>query len=522
MIEEGAINVLTALSRGAETRTRRVCAVILQNLSAAKSVRVEMASRNSVTAAYGLSSDQDPIILRCIGLTLSRLAMEPTNCYRIIQESGIAALCNIAVKYPTIPGISQPVASAFQLLTSNQTQRVCVATEGSVTAIASLLLSSVDMFTLQHSLLALCNLLCEMDNHVPIIQQGLIITLIAMCEQENDLIKDFCALAFLNLSCCEDSRKHIVNSGAITAIISVAAHSSHVTKRRCSAILCNISYFTSGMHRMVSDGIIPSIVSLVLAKDIETVHYSCAALCHLCCTVDNAQLILESGAIPSVVRGAMEGDSTTRSYCGAVLSSLSFYESCRLTLCELGAITALKGLARSSDEITKQRCLVAFANLSCESSVHAKMIDEGVVDIIAQLANSNQEINFICCAKAMCNLACNEEKKFLVATEGGVHALLMICMVKSVDRLTKLLCIIGLNNLIDDTTIDFMLKQEIIGSMANISKIGDSNIANLCVRIFNRLSKYAEARYKITGKGGALSSLIAMTDDDVLDKNHCH
>lgn len=58
MVEEGVINVLTVLSRGAETRTRRVCAVILQNLSAAKSVRVEMASRNSVTAAYGLSSDQ--------------------------------------------------------------------------------------------------------------------------------------------------------------------------------------------------------------------------------------------------------------------------------------------------------------------------------------------------------------------------------------------------------------------------------------------------------------------------------
>lgn len=90
-------------------------------------------------------------------------------------------------------------------------------------------------------------------------------------------------------------------------------------------------------------------------------------------------------------------------------------------------------------------------------------------------------------------------------------------MVKSVDRLTKLLCIIGLNNLIDNTTIEFMLSQEIIGSIANISKIGDSNIANLSVRIFNRLSMYAKARLKITEKIGALSSLIAMTDNDVLD-----
>lgn len=56
--------------------------------------------------------------------------MEPSNVQRIIFESGIAALCNIAVKYPTIPGISQPVASAFQLLSSHQPYRVSLASEG--------------------------------------------------------------------------------------------------------------------------------------------------------------------------------------------------------------------------------------------------------------------------------------------------------------------------------------------------------------------------------------------------------
>ena len=307
MVEEGVIGVLSSLSRGAETRTRRVCAVILQNLSAARSVRVDMVSRSSVSVAYSLSSDQDPIILRCIGLTLSRLSMESSNCQKIIHESGVAALGSIAVKYPTIPGISQPVSSAFQLLSANPSFRVNIVNEGSVTAIASLLRSSVDIFTLQHSLLALCNLLCEPENHLPIIQQGLILTLISMCDHVNDLIKDFCSLAFLNLSCAEDSRKHLVNAGAIVAIINIASQNSAVTKRRCAATLCNLSYYSAGMTRMVADGIIPSIVQLVLAKDIVTVHYSCAALCRLCCTVENSKLILESDAVPNLVLGAKEG-----------------------------------------------------------------------------------------------------------------------------------------------------------------------------------------------------------------------
>jgi len=511
MVEEGAINVLSTLSRGAETRTRRVCAVILQNLSAARSVRVEMASRSSVSVAYALSSDQDPIILRCIGLTLSRLAMEPTNCQKIIHESGVAALGSIAVKYPTIPGISQPVASAFQLLSSNQSFRVNIVNEGSVTAIASLLRSSVDMFTLQHSLLALCNLLCEPENHLPIIQQGLILTLISMCDHDNDLIKDFCSLAFLNLSCAEDSRKHLVNAGAVVAIINIATQNSSVTKKRCAATLCNLSYYTAGMARMVADGIIPSIVQLVTAKDIFTVHYSCAALCRLCCTVENSRLILESGAVPNLVTGAKEGsDQVTKQFCGAVLSSLSYYESCRVTLCEMGAIAALKGLAELNDETTKQRCLVAFANLSCEVSVQVSMIKEGVVSIIAELANSLKEVTYICCAKAICNLACNADTKLSVATDGGVHALLMISMVQSVDPLTKLLCVIGLNNLLDHTTIDFMLEEGLIGSIANLSKVGGAHISMLSAKIFNHLTQFDSARHKMVERKAVLTTLYKL------------
>lgn len=517
MVEEGAISALSTLSRGAETRTRRICAVVLQNLSAAKSVRVEMASRNSVAVAYALSSDQDPIILRCIGLTLSRLATEHSNCQRIIHEGGIAALCNIAVKYPSIPGITQPVASAFQQLSANQSFRVNIVNEGCVTAVASLLRSSSDMFTLQHSLLALCNLLCEPENHLPIIQQGLILTLITMSGSENTIIKDFCSLAFLNLSAAEDSRKHLVNAGAITAIIALAKEESEQTKRRCAATFCNLSYYALGMSRMVSDGIIPAIVDLVLAKDMVTVHCSCAALCRLCSTVENAKLILDSGAVPNLVHNAMEGDDITKQFCGSVLSTLSFYEYCRIPLCDFGAIAALKTLADLNDDITKQRCLLAFANLSGEGSVQAKMIQEGVIRIIAELANSYREVNYMCCAKAICNMACCAEFKLSVAKEGGVHALLMISMVQSVDRLTKVVCVLGLNNLLDETTVDFMLQEGIVVSMANLSKLEDAHISNLCAKVLNQLSKFPQARQKMVERQSSLHSIYKLAESQAIE-----
>ena len=512
MVEEGVISVLGTLARGAETRTRRVCAVILQNLTATKICRTEMVSRNCVQVAYGLSSDQDPIILRCIGLALSRLALEPGNSSRVITDGGIMALCNIAVKYPTIPGISQPAAVAFQLLSSRPAVRLMIVQEGSVAAIASLLRLSGDVFTLQHGLLALCNILSSPENHLAIVQQGLVTTLTVLGAHESDLLKDFCALAYFNLSCSEDSRKHIVNAGAITSIISLCDHDSQITKRRCAATLCNISSYEVGMNRMVSDGIIPALVKLLVADDIETVRYGCAALCRLCSTVENGQLILESGAVTYVVQGAIEGDVVTKQFCCAVLSSLTYYESCRERLCECDIITALKHLSEMTDDETRQRCLVAYANLSCADSVQDQMVEQGVVSIIAGLADSYQEINQNCCAKALCNLSRHEETRMRVVEEGGVQALMMISMVRSVDLDTKLLCVKALSNLIDITTLDELIVHGIVGAMSNLCSLEFSPITDSCAQVLNQLTMCHAGRQNIVEKYSGMHALFGMFD----------
>lgn len=516
MIEEGVVSVLSNLARGSETRTRRVCAVILQNLTSSKPCRNEMVARNCVQVCYGLSSDQDPIILRCIGLTLSRLALESANCPRIINDGGIMALCNIAVKYPTIPGISQPAAVAFQLMSSRPNIRVAIVHEGSVAAVASLLRLSHDVFTLQHGLLALCNLLSSPENHLSIVQQGLMSTLIALSSHANSLLKDFCALAFFNLSCSEESRKHIVNAGAITAIINSCESDSELTKRRCAASLCNITTFESGIRRMVSDGIVPALCKLFLVKDVETIRYACAALCRLCSTVETGKLILESGAIPHVVTGAISGDPVNKEFCCAVISSLSYYESCRIPLCEFGAIAALKSLSSLNDDDTKKRLLVAFANLSCTPSLQEVMVNDGVVEIIAKLADSYQEMNQMCCARALCNLACAKQSKLRIVQEDGVAALMMVCMVRSVSHTTKTLCVRALLNLLEDSTLDYLLKEGVIDAISSLGKLGepgklaDPQMIMLCARLFNQLSTYEQARLAFASRASYLKAVFEM------------
>ena len=183
------------------------------------------------------------------------------------------------------------------------------------------------------------------------------------------------------------------------------------------------------------------------------------------------------------------------------------------------------------------------------------MVDQGVVAIISRLADSYQEINYTCCARALCNLACADEgnntsshshhiwvltnhqnilpptptlsdnpshlkhllsprinhvllphlpiqrtARLRVATEGGFEALMMISMVRSVDLQTKLLCVIALCNLLDDCTVEYILNEGLVGSVANLSKISDSDTTHLCATLMNQLTYYLPARLNIAEK----------------------
>ncbi len=368
MIDEGVISTLSNLARGSETRTRRVCAVVLQNLSSSKACRVEMTSRHCVQVAYALSSDQDPIILRCIGLTLARLALEAQNCPKIITDGGIMALCNIAVKFPGIPGISQPTSSAFQLLSSRKNLSQTIVQEGSVAAVAALLKMSADKVSLRNSLLSMCFLNSNPDNHVPILQQGIVPILQSLCSNDDPNVRDLCALAFLNLSLNKESHRPFIQAGAVPSVIVLAKSSSMNTKCRCAYTLFNFCSYELGIVRMVADGLIDALVELCRCEDEDAVRYAIAALCRITVNTENAELITASGAVEQIVGESVNenGSTLTKKFCAAALCALSVYETCRINLCDRGIIPALKALSYSNDDDTKHRCLVAYGNLSCE------------------------------------------------------------------------------------------------------------------------------------------------------------
>ena len=377
-----------------------------------------MVAKTAVGTLYSLSNDNDANTLHYIASAMMRLALDPANCQKMVNESGVSTLCNICMRCPDMPKTTQPCAAAFQILSQQEEAKVTMVNEQCVPALVTLLRASEDPNTLQFCLLAFCNLLTVEDNHTPILQQGGVTSIIDKCTNTAEGIRESCALALFNLSCGESTRKAAVHSGAVPAIMNIAKIDDKEAKTRCAATLCNFASERLNIAKMVEEGVISTFIELLMTNDPDTVKHCCAALCQLAQDSASCKKIVELGAVPHIVAGVETGDDLTKYSCCSVLSALSFHVGCRQTLVSMGALTALISLAQMGDDPTSLRCSLAFANLSCEPTVQGTMIEQDVLPILTQLSDvlPNSEENQQYIAKALCNLSCHVgfEKKMIV------------------------------------------------------------------------------------------------------------
>ena len=510
LVEEGVVPVLGLLARGAEAKTRRVCAIVLQSLASTKACRLEMVAKGAVQVLYSLSNDNDANTLHYIASAIMRLALDPDNCVKMVNENGVSALCNICIRCPDMPKTTQPCAAAFQVLSRQESTKTFMVTEQCVPALVTLLRESKDTNTLQFCLLAFCNLLTVEENHLPVLQQGGVMSIIEMCKNEASGIRESCALALFNLSCGEAARKSVVTAGAVPALISIAKLDDVESQTRVAATLCNLASERMNISKMVGDGVIPTFIDLLKTAVPDTVKHCCAALCQLGQDSQSCDKIVELGAVPHIVVGVQNGDDPTKQSCCSVLSALSFQSQCRQQLVAMGALSALITLAQMDDKDTSLRCALAFANLSCEPTVQGEMIENGVLPILKRLSNSYSEENQMFVAKALCNLSCHIGSEGRMIEEDCVSALMMIGMVRSVHHNTKQLCAKALQNLLGEKSQERLCEEGLVSTIASFSKLDDEPTMRICAQVFNFLSCNEYGRQKLVAKKAALFGLLGL------------
>ncbi len=497
IVEEGVVQVVGLLARGAEARTRRVCAIVLHSLASTRACRADMVTKGAVQILYALSSDADTITLHYIASATTRLATDAQNLPRLVHEGGVTALCNICLRCPQDIPTTKLCASALCLLSQQAIGRQAIVQEGCVPALVSLLHESSDLSTIQQGLYALTTLLADENNHEQVLGQGGIAAVIELCGHASPVIREACSLALFNFSCGKAPHERGISASAIPAIIALSRLPEPRTRLRCAATLCKLAAFEANVSLMVDEGVVSAFIDMLQTGDQDIVKHCCVALCRLAHEGSSAVTITE-GAVPKVIAGCGgESDPTTRISCCAVLSAVSAHEPCRRPLCAMGTLEPLISLARDrgADDTTRLRCAVAFANLSHEPAVQGEMVTAGVVPVVAELSNSYCEENQLYCARALCNLGCHSGSEQAIVEQGGVTALMMICMVRAVSHFTKQICAKAILNLVCAPLVikDWLPQladEGLVQAVSVLSRLPEEQTMGVCASIFCTISAH--------------------------------
>ena len=530
IVEEGVVQVVGILARGAEARTRRVCAIILHSLASTRACRADMVTKGAVQILYALSSDADTITLHYIASATTRLATDAQNLPRLVHEGGVTALCNICLRCPQDIPTTKLCASALCLLSQQAIGRQAIVQEGCVPALVSLLHESSDFSTIQQGLSTLTILLADENNHEQVLGQGGIAAIIVLCGHASPVIREACSLALFNFSCGKAPHERGISASAIPAIIALSRLPEPRTRMRCAATLCKLAAFEANISLMVDEGVVSAFINMLQTGDQNIIKHCCAALCRLAHEGSSAVTITE-GAVPKVIAGCGErSDPTTRISCCAVLSAVSAHEQCRRPLCAMGTLEALVSLARNrgADDITRLRCAVAFANLSHEPAVQGEMVAAGVVPVVAELSNSYCEENQLYCARALCNLGCHSGSEQAIIEQGGVTALMMICMVRAVSHFTKQICAKAILNLVCAPAVikDWLPQladEGLVQAISVLSRLPEQQTMSVCASIFCTISAHGlVGRQLLVKRKSTLKDIFSlMRSSDQVTQTFC-
>ncbi|KAH8044263.1 ubiquitin-protein transferase [Aureococcus anophagefferens] len=466
MYMERVIKAFVSLASSTMAAVKHVCAAALCNLSDIKAVRSRIVEEGVVQVVGLLARGAEARTRRVCAIVLHSLASTRTCRADMVSKGAVQVLYALSSDVDTIT--LHYIASAIIRLAMEDQNLPRLVHEGGVTA--------------------LCNI-CPVparrvdDAALRVLGQGGVASVIALCSHASSEIREACAPRS-STSAGRGARR--VSALAIPAIIALSRLPEPRTRMRCAATLCKLASVEANVGLMVERRR-ARFIDMLQTRDQEIVKHCCAALCRLAHEGSSAVTIAE-GAVPHVIAGPAGGP------------------------CAMGTLGALVALARDRAGGRHDALrAVAFANLSHEPTVQGEMVAAGIVPVVAELSNSYCEENQLYCARALCNLGCHAGSEEAIVKQGGVAALMMICMVRAVSHLTKQVCAKALLNLlctpaVRENWLPALAKEGLVQACSVLSRLSEEETMRVCASIFCTLSAQGPAGRAPWSSGGRRSA----------------
>lgn len=533
---------------------KKFCAAAILNLTCEQSLCLRMIEEGVLLAILELAKAQHEEIRRNTSMALCRFSYERTGQLRLVQEGCVSAiismlnspdyetkeacvkaLINIASYSGT--AVAESVVQTILKVSSKKEQasisfsaeamynlsllsgpRAKVVEDGILDNICELSQTSLDNDVKVNLATALCNF-SGLTSNLELLSQVRILECIEdLLKNENETVREMCAVTIANISSYPSSLKNLVLSDAVVQLVEMGQKANQVIQENTALSLSNMSATADSRPLLARFGVVSLLLSFLEDASSLTKQYAIVALCSLMVNPSTCSELLQSNIPAVLARLSMSSTDKVKELCANALFNLSCEKSLHSFLLKDDVIKAIVRLCKKfilspdgvevEDEsvpavndktpltlLRNQECAIGcLFNLSFFEESRKILIRVDVVKTLFQLFQrpaKNEEL-LKHCAGTIANLTFDVDSRARMVEDGGVR--LLRKLMNSNNKDTLLCCSTACCNLASEA----LEKTPILSMLIDLSASPHSNITLTCAIAFSKLASNASSRPVLT------------------------
>lgn len=377
ILEEGMAMFFSLLSSENTYIIRQVVAII-RDLSSEKRNKTTIISAGGIEEMRGLLEKENQYCIKETAVAILRhLSTENDSVKRRMVENGTLSILISCIKSTTTPKSIQQIVGLFANLSESIQNHIDMIDAGVITVISSLILIQNDE-VIQDAARTISNLSVNQERKLLIYQQGAIDILLRLIGSNNEICRRYVALG-IQIFCTDTviCRCLLKDWNSCMKILELSKSTYLDYQRTATILVASISNEDIGRIHLTRDGHLTLVLELCSHCDIYIQRDAVCTLANISASPDTHQSLINNGAVDLICNiSKFTSDSFVIQELTRFLSLISINEEATRLLLNKGVLLQLMKYARRSDVSTQRFSILTICNFSLIRSEKRNMLQQ--------------------------------------------------------------------------------------------------------------------------------------------------
>lgn len=402
-----------------------------------------------------------------IAAILRDLSANTENQEKIVAQGGIAKIL-ILVKSEHNSLKSLGLACLRHLSCNNDLKKTILLSDVVTLAINSIMGAEANLLSQIAGLLA--NLSEEIENHIQMINEGVIPAILTLSRTEKKEIIQDVARALANLSTNEHKQLAIYQQGAMSCLIHLRCHDDPICRRYITLAIQILTTNMGVCRAILKEQSIESLLKLSTLPHIEFQRTSAVVMKSITSYEIGKIELSQTDYIQYILELCARQDLQIQRDAASTLANISDCCDSHDILVHIGAVQVMANLSEScSDYIVVQEISRFFSFITLSNEAKEQICKGGILSTILKYSRRSDILTQRYSTLALCNLCLSKKhKSFILQQHGTVNTLVYLtrCPDLEVNRCT----ILSLASLMLAANLETKQSIASAGAMKQVSK----------------------------------------------------